>query len=239
MQDRAALETTRATLRQLATKQALIELHGPAVLHVATHGFYARRLAAPAAPDALASTPTSRLAQPSHRDIETGYGDGGFAAAADDPVDALERAGLALADANAGADGILTAREIAHLDWSGTQLVVLSACETGVGAVQAGDGVYGLRRALVLAGAASQVVSLWCVGDASTRALMRDYYAGLARGDGRAEALRQAQLRMLRDPDQVYAHPHFWAAFIAAGDWRQLAPGTLALSRLGEPGPGP
>jgi CHAT domain-containing protein len=107
--------------------------------------------------------------------------------------------------------------------------VVLSACETGVGAVQAGDGVYSLRRALVLAGAVSQVVSLWRVSDASTRALMRDYYAGLARGAGRAEALREAQLRILREPSQpAYAHPYYWAAFIAAGDWRPLDPSALA-----------
>src|SRR3954470_11084256 len=81
--------------------------------------------------------------------------------------------GLAMAGANQGAQGIVTAREIAGFDWWGTQLVVLSACETGVGAVPSGDGVYGMRRALVLAGAESQVVSLWSVSDASTRALMR------------------------------------------------------------------
>src|SRR5215813_10405993 len=72
----------------------------------------------------------------------------------DELADALDRSGLAMAGANLGPDGIVTAREIAGLDWWGTQLVVLSACESGVGAVAAGDGVYGLRRALVLAGAA-------------------------------------------------------------------------------------
>ena len=107
----------------------------------------------------------------------------------------------------------------------GTQLVVLSACETGVGAVPSGDGVYGMRRALVLAGAESQVVSLWSVSDASTRALMRDYYGELSRGSGRAEALRRAKLNLLRQP--LYAHPHYWAAFIPAGDWRPLGKNTL------------
>jgi CHAT domain-containing protein len=125
-----------------------------------------------------------------------------------------------MAGANQGGAGIVTARELAGYDWWGTQLVVLSACETGVGAVPSGDGVYGMRRALVLAGAASQVVSLWSVNDASTRELMRDYYRELARGIGRAEALRQAKLRMLRQPR--YAHPYYWAAFIPAGDWRPL-----------------
>jgi len=78
----------------------------------------------------------------------------------------------------------------------------------------------GLRRALVLAGAASQVVSLWNVADASTPALMRDYYAALQQGTGRAEALREAKRRLLQQPG--YAHPFYWAAFIPAGDWRPL-----------------
>jgi CHAT domain-containing protein len=143
----------------------------------------------------------------------------------DDLVDALDRSGLAMAGANLGPDGIVTAREIAGLDWWGTQLVVLSACETGVGAVASGDGVYGLRRALLLAGAASQVVSLWNVSDAATRELMRDYYDELVRGTGRAEALRSAKLRLLRQPR--YAHPYYWAAFIPAGDWRPLDKNTL------------
>ena len=137
-----------------------------------------------------------------------------------DPAEGLDQSGLAMAGANLGPDGIVTAREVAGYDWWGTQLVVLSACQTGVGAVPSGEGVYGLRRALVLAGTASQVVSLWMVGDASTPGLMRDYYGELARGTGRAEALRWAQLRMLHQP--ATAHPFYWAAFIPAGDWRPL-----------------
>jgi CHAT domain-containing protein len=78
----------------------------------------------------------------------------------------------------------------------------------------------GLRRALVLAVTASQVVSLWSVADASTPALMRDYYAALQHGTGRAEALRQAKRHLLQQPG--YAHPFYWAAFIPAGDWRPL-----------------
>jgi CHAT domain-containing protein len=78
----------------------------------------------------------------------------------------------------------------------------------------------GLRRALVLAGTASQVVSLWSVADGSTSALMRDYYAALQHGTGRAEALRQAKQHLLQQPGT--AHPFFWAAFIPAGDWRSL-----------------
>jgi CHAT domain-containing protein len=69
------------------------------------------------------------------------------------------------------------------------------------------------------------VVSLWNVNDSSARALMRDYYGELARGTGRAEALRQAKLRLMRQPG--YAHPYDWAAFIPAGDWRPLDKNVL------------
>jgi CHAT domain-containing protein len=106
---------------------------------------------------------------------------------------------------------------------------VLSACQTGTGAVASGDGVYGLRRALVVAGAASQVVSLWSVADASTAALMRDYYAALRQGIGRAEALRQAKRQLMRRGG--YAHPFYWSAFIPAGDWRPLAATAFAPAR--------
>lgn len=92
----------------------------------------------------------------------------------------LLRSGLALAGANArrsGAteDGILTALEVAQMDLHGTQLVMLSACKTGVGDVQNGEGIYGLRRALVLAGAETQVTSLWQVDDDATKDLMVGY----------------------------------------------------------------
>ena len=97
-------------------------------------------------------------------------------------------------------DGILTAAEAAQLDLRGTQLVVLSACETGVGEVQNGEGVYGLRRALVLAGAQTQVASLWKVADAATKDLMVDYYRSLLKGEGRSAALRDVQRAMIAQP---------------------------------------
>ena len=101
-----------------------------------------------------------------------------------------------------------------------TRLVVLSACETGVGEVRAGDGVYGLRRALVLAGAESQVMSLWQVSDAATRDLMVAYYKNLRSGGGRGDALRDVQLEMLRGTTRD--HPFYWASFIQSGDWRPI-----------------
>ncbi len=93
---------------------------------------------------------------------------------------------------------MLTALEATGLDLWGTKLVVLSACETALGEVKNGEGVYGLRRALVLAGSESQVMSLWQVSDAATRDLMAAYYKRLQTGEGRTEALRQVQLMMIK-----------------------------------------
>jgi CHAT domain-containing protein/Tfp pilus assembly protein PilF len=145
-----------------------------------------------------------------------------FATKVEDP---LLRSGLALAGANQGKsgddDGVLTALEAAYLDLFGTKLVVLSACDTGVGEVKNGEGVQGLRRAFVLAGSESQVMSLWPVSDESTKDLMVPYYKALQQGEGRSEGLRQVQLRMLRGrKDQ--RHPFYWAAFIQSGEWANL-----------------
>jgi CHAT domain-containing protein len=114
-------------------------------------------------------------------------------------------------------DGILTALEIAGLDLWGTKLVALSACDTGLGEVAVGEGVYGLRRALVIAGAESQLVSLWKVDDVATQELMAAYYERLLAGEGRAEALRQVQLAMIQD--RALRRPYYWASFIPIGAW--------------------
>ena len=120
---------------------------------------------------------------------------------------------------------MLTALEASGLDLGGTRLVVLSACETGVGAVRNGEGVYGLRRALVMAGAESQVMSLWKVDDEATRELMVAYYKRLLAGEGRSEALRQVQLEMLASKER--SHPFYWAAFIPSGEWGAIQAGEL------------
>jgi CHAT domain-containing protein len=214
----------RTLVGSQATKAALAAIVGPAVLHIATHGFYARDVTARSTP--APATPRGRSPPLVSVDLleRDMFVEGVLAPlpllTSEDPAEALDRAGLALAKANIRPDGIVTAREIANYDWWGTQLVVLSACETGVGAVPSGEGVYGLRRALALAGAESQVVSLWNVSDSSARALMRAFYGELARGTGRAEALRRAKLQMLRQPK--FAHPYYWAAFIPAGKWTPL-----------------
>jgi CHAT domain-containing protein len=178
-----------------ATEAALKHAHGPRVLHVATHGFFVDEAGAGGAPV------TGSSANP------------------------LLRSGIALAGANRrdggdGEDGILTALEASGLDLWGTKLVVLSACDTGLGEVRAGEGVYGLRRAMVLAGSETQVMSLWDIDDRATRELMVAYYRGLLSGAGRAEAMRRVQLRMMKDPKR--RHPAYWASFIVSGDWRPL-----------------
>ncbi len=134
--------------------------------------------------------------------------------------DPMLRSGLVFAGVNALSsaedDGVLTALEASNLDLRGTKLVVLSACETGVGEVRNGEGVFGLRRAFVVAGAETLLMSLWQVADEATKDLMTSYYSRLSKGDARAEALRQAQLGLLKDAKT--AHPFFWAAFISSGE---------------------
>jgi CHAT domain-containing protein len=139
-------------------------------------------------------------------------------AAAQNP---LLRSGLALAGGNvARSDGILTALEASGLDLWGTKLVTLSACDTGVGEVRNHEGVYGMRRAFVLAGAETLVMSLWPVSDAIARDTMVGYYTRLRAGLGRGEALRQAKLAILRLPKR--RHPYYWAGFIQSGEWADL-----------------
>jgi CHAT domain-containing protein len=115
--------------------------------------------------------------------------------------------------------------ELAGLNLWGTQLVVLSACDTGRGDVKLGQGVYGLRRALVVAGAETVVMGLWKVNDDTTRQLMEAYYRKLLAGQGRAAALREAMLWLRA----TRPHPHDWAPFIALGQdtpLRGLGPNT-------------
>jgi CHAT domain-containing protein/Tfp pilus assembly protein PilF len=176
--------------RERATKVALRQMQAPRMLHIATHGFFIQ-------------DPQRKIANP------------------------LLRSGLAFSGANlrsAGgsdaSDGILTALEASNLNLWGTKLVTLSACDTGVGEIKNGEGLYGLRRAFVLAGAESLVMSLWPVSDYATRTLMTDYYSGLKQGLGRGEALRQSKLAMLARKGRE--HPFYWAGFIQAGEWASL-----------------
>jgi CHAT domain-containing protein len=105
-----------------------------------------------------------------------------------------------------GEDGVLTAEEIVNLNLAGTELVVLSACETGLGKVAGGEGVTGLARAFHLAGTRNVVVSLWKVEDKATAALMKVFYYQLwHEGKMPIEAIREAQLTLYRHPEQIDA----------------------------------
>ncbi|KAF0239628.1 MAG: kinesin light chain, partial [bacterium] len=136
----------------------------------------------------------------------------------------LLRSGLALSGANLRTDdkeqGIFTALKTTGLNLWGTKVVVLSACDTGVGEVKTGDGIYGLRRALVLAGSETQLMSLWPISDNGTKELMLDYYSRLQKGEGRSDALRQTQLSLLKS--KTRQHPYYWASFIQSGEWANL-----------------
>ena len=199
-------------LDSAALESRVKELKSPWILHVATHGFF------------LADQPASlgqRL-----RDLGAIEWPSGEALFSPDPLfeNPLLRSGLALAGANwkskgftppsEAEDGLLTAEDVAGLDLLSTELVVLSACETGLGEVRIGEGVFGLRRTFALCGAKTLVMSLWKVPDAETQELMEDFYRRVLAGEARAEALRQSQLGVKRKRPE----PVFWGAFICQGD---------------------
>ena len=198
---------TEAAIRRAAGKHRY--------LHFATHGFFA--------------APTGRAA--SDPDGGVWLGDrvrgGGLSPGL--------MCGLVCAGANEPTpddDGVLTALEVADLDLSGVELAVLSACETGLGAVAGGDGVLGLQRAFQLAGTRTTVTSLWKMPDAATGALMARFYENrLGKGMPALQALREAQLWVLNEGVKAgvlteepkngsRTPPLFWAAFVLAGDWR-------------------
>jgi CHAT domain-containing protein len=113
-------------------------------------------------------------------------------------------------------DGILQMNEIFNLDLS-AELVVLSACQTGLGKLVKGEGMIGLTRAFMYAGASSVVVSLWNVRDSSTAEFMKSFYRHLRVRKDKAEALRQAKLDMIRSDIPAYRFPYFWAPFVVIG----------------------
>jgi CHAT domain-containing protein len=200
-------EASEANLRGAAS--------GKRVLHLATHAFSVPSRCNGAAPP-----------------------EGGAAAPGDSPDGRLKTgtplrvSGLALSGANrrgrplpsAGSDddGLLTGEEIASLDLSDVEWVVLSGCQTGIGLARAGEGILGLRRSFQIAGARTLILSLWPVGDNDARDWMAALYGQRARGKATAEAVREAGLRIVRGRRDagVTAHPFFWGAFVAAGDWR-------------------
>jgi CHAT domain-containing protein/Flp pilus assembly protein TadD len=216
------LPRSRVLTGTAATEAALKNVHGPVILHLATHGFFLKTV--PWGPDSLNLTKINgkEVFKPTiiNTQLEFYREREGI-----EHIYDLSRSGVVLAGANRreggyGEDGILTSFEVSGLDLWGTKLVVLSACETAVGDVESGNGVYGLRRAVALAGAESQVMSLWKVDDRVTRDIMLAFYTRLRAGEGRSEALSHVRLDMLKS--ERYRHPYYWASFIQSGDWKSI-----------------
>jgi tetratricopeptide (TPR) repeat protein len=182
-----------------ALKEVVRSVQHPRVLHIATHGFFEPDQDVP-----KGDRPTAR----------------------EDP---MLRSGLLLAGADRTLkgeptppdldNGVLTAFEASSLDLQGTELVVLSACETGLGEVQNGEGVFGLRRALQEAGAQSVLMSMWSVPDRETQELMTLFYERWLGGKEKAVALREAQMEMRKRVKKRYHQdlPFYWGGFVLVG----------------------
>lgn len=206
----ASLLGVQAWLGADAVEGPLKQQRSPVVLHIASHGYFLDDQSAESSPRQNDRRAFSAFAAP------------------------LLNSGLALAGANTwlrrghlpdpAEDGLLTAADLATMDLSGTELVVLSACDTGRGQVAVGQGVYGLRRSVGIAGAQTLVMSLWQVPDRETQELMEDFYGRLKRGEPRGPAFRAAQLAMrARKPD-----PYYWGAFICQGNPGPMSAGFLS-----------
>ena len=212
-----AMVLSGAAATEGAVKQ---NLRGRRIVHFATHGFF---LGGDCSPGAVGSRSVGGL-------IKVTPGKASATTAATVAENPLLLAGLAFAGANRRRsvrgdedDGILTAEEIGGLNLQGTEWAVLSACDTGLGEIKAGEGVFGLRRAFQVAGARTVIMSLWSVEDRSAMEWMRALYEGrLRRGLDTAEAVREASLSVLRQRRArgQSTHPFYWAGFVASGDWR-------------------
>jgi CHAT domain-containing protein len=129
-----------------------------------------------------------------------------------------ERAALIFTpDVKSGEDGLLQVREIQRLPIAGTELVTLSACDTGVGPVAGEEGVSSIVYAFLYAGAHSAVATYWEIEDTATANLMRVFYRELERGRPKADALRQGQLELLSSHSDM-REPFYWAAFDLVGE---------------------
>jgi len=200
-----------------AIEDVIIEKGTPSILHLATHGFF------------LSDLDLSDLMdERSKRGIVISHKSKGGTKKVkiENP---LLRSGIALAGANNSlktndreiSDGIVTAEEILGLRLRGTDMVVLSACETGVGEVKTGEGVFGLRRAFTQAGARCLVMSMWSVPDKETKELMVQFYKNILSGKmNRCQALRQAALEEMKIVKERYglANPFYWGAFVFMGE---------------------
>ncbi len=183
-----------------ATAALVAQQKGPRILHIATHGFFL--------------PPQEPMVGSKNAVLSLSF-------------EPLQRSGLVFAGANQLADNpatdaYLTAAEATAMDLQGTELVTLSACDTGRGGVRSGEGVYGLQRALAVAGARSTLLSLWKVDDDLTALFMEEFYKRLKAGEGRADALRNTQTWFRSNGSSTLRDVRVWGAFQLSGDWRPM-----------------
>lgn len=200
-----------------ATEESVLNIRRPRVMHLATHGFF---MADQPGIAALGTRGAEALA--GNANSPSGAQAAALPKGYENP---LVRSGLAFAganharDAQDGRDGLLTALEVSSMDLHGTDLVTLSACETGKGEIKSGEGVFGLRRAFALAGTAHLMMSLWPVSDEVTAKQMKTFYELYGKRTAPAAALRQAQLATIAElrSKKGQAEPALWAPFIVQG----------------------
>jgi hypothetical protein len=214
---RYSKQSPRTHQRDQARASKLRDVKRPHILVVGTHGFYL-------------SGKAEAEQEPRRAVANRPCVDGVKAMEASDSPrgnNPLFRCGLYLAGAdsflagNAAVDAVLTGAELAATDLHGTELVVLLACQTGVGAVRAGDSVASLRQAFQLAGAESVVATLWEVPEKESAQLTEEFFNNLANGQSKPEALRNAQLSIIRGGKE---HPWYWAAWTITGPPTPLSP---------------
>jgi len=209
-----SLSSAQLFVKDQATEQKITAITSPKILHLATHGFFLEDVVIKEDPNAL------------NRGFMVGGLDKPLAPATQNgPIEnPLARSGLAFANANFGVqgikladntDGILTALEVLNLNLEGTDLVTLSACETGVGEVKVGEGVYSLNRAFQEAGAKAVLSTLWQVHDEGTQKFMQAFYQRFLDGTPAQQAIQETQNEFIHDKD--YSSPYYWAGFVMMG----------------------
>lgn len=196
---RASGFNTATFMQQEATEERFKQMRSPALLHIATHGFFL--------PESGTSGEKVFGIDVTEADDNPLLRSGLMLANAEQ---AMEENGVESNEASSTNNGILTAYEVMNLDLKNTEMVVLSACETGLGEVKSGEGVYGLQRAFQVAGANTLVMSLWKVSDDATQKLMTYFYQNWLNGKKKEEAFLLAQ-QALRE---TYPEPYYWGAFI-------------------------